>query len=189
MPGLHKGPVKANPIEWNALLRRLCEEPWCLAVSCQAKKRAGPNVDVRVGGANDENQEASVDNVGEDGDVGKLYCNDKGTCRSTCALFRPADEELIGVRHRHTKDQRAQDIEEDDAPQGLADGLSYRLARVRRLAGRLAAHGDDEASRDEHDDDEEFDRGHPEFRFAEERYVKKLQLSQTGWTKGLPGYV
>lgn len=81
-----------------------------------------PIIDIRTGGADNKDQEAPVDNMGEDGCVSKLHRNDERACRGTRALLCPADEQVIGVRHRHTKHQRAQDIEEDDPPQGLADG-------------------------------------------------------------------
>lgn len=175
--------------------------------------------------------------MGKDGNTSKLYRNDERARRSACALLGPADEQVIGIRNRHAEHQRAKHIEEDDPPQGLADGHSDCLARVRslakgdtddlgscvrkaglhhggpepeeatcrpvdevfpkstrvvpvfeadHLAGRLAAHGDDETGQDEHDDDEEFDGGHPELRFAEERYVEDLRLVSV---VGLEGFV
>lgn len=202
-----------------------------MAISSQSEKCAGPNVDVRVGRADNEDQEAPVDNMGEDGNASKLHRNDERACRGTRALLGPADEQVIGLRHRHAKDQRAEHIKEDDPPQRLADGHADRLARVRSLAkgntddlragvceaglhhggpepeeaagrpvdevlskctwvvpvleadhltGWLAAHGDDETGQDEHDDDKELDGRHPEFCFAEERYVQDLHLVSLG---------
>lgn len=210
-----------------------------MAISSQSIKGAGTNIDVRIGCADNEDQEAPIDNMGEDGNTSKLHRNNKRARRGTRALLGPADEQVIGIRHRHTEYQRAKHVEEDDPPQGLADGHAYSLARVGRLAkgdaddlgasireaglhhggpeskeaagrpidevlskstwvmpvceadhfaGGLTAHGDDETGHDEHDDDKEFDGGHPELGFAEERYVKDLRLVSVVGVEGFVAY-
>lgn len=70
----------------------------------------------------------------EDGNVCNLDGDDERAGRSTRALLGPADEHVVRVRHRHAQDERSEDVEEDDAPHSLADGLADRLARVRGLA-------------------------------------------------------
>lgn len=129
-----KNASESHSIQWNALSGGPCEEPWCLAISSQSIKGARTNIDVRVGCAYNEDQETPIDNMGKDRNTSKLHRDDERARRGTRALLRPANEEVIGVRDRHAKHQRAEDVEEDDPPQGLADGHADRLARVRRLA-------------------------------------------------------
>lgn len=125
---------KCYPVQWNALSGGPCEEPGCLTISSKSIQGTGPNIDIRVGGADNKDQKAAIDDVGEDGNTSKLDCNDERASRGPRTLLRPANEKVVGIRHRHTKHQRAQDIEEDDAPEGLTDGDTDRLARVRCLA-------------------------------------------------------
>lgn len=82
--------------------------------------------------------------MGKDRDTRKLHRNDKRARRRTRTLLCPTDEHIICVRHRHAEHECAQDVEEDDAPQRLADGHADRPARVRRLAKR---HADDLGAR------------------------------------------
>lgn len=117
-------------------MRGPLEDARGLSVVCKPKECARADVDVGVGGADDKDEQAAVDDMLEDGDTGSLHGNDKGASSSTRLPLGAADEVLVRVGHGHAQHQRPGNVEEDDAPQCLTDSLSDGLPGVRSLAKR-----------------------------------------------------
>lgn len=92
------------------------------------------DVEVRVGGGEDEEEDAAVEDVGEDLDAGQLDGDDEG--RGSCGAGFPGreDQALGVVGDQGADEQNADHVEEEDPVEGEFDGARDRLARVLGLA-------------------------------------------------------
>lgn len=106
------------------------------AVGGEAVKGAAGDVQIGVGGGEDEDEDAGVEDVVEGVDVGQLDGDDKGRRVGAAGRLGGEDELLRVVRHAHAQQEDADAVEEDDSEEGQLDGARHRLARVLRLADR-----------------------------------------------------
>lgn len=104
------------------------------AVTGQAVEGSAGNVEIRVGGGEDEEQDAGVDDVGQHLDTGKLGGDDEGTGAGT-GLLAVGKGELLGVvGDNHADEEDTEAVEDQDTVEGQLDGLGNAAARVLGLA-------------------------------------------------------
>ena len=94
------------------------------------------NVEIRVGGGEDKDEDTSVDDTGKVGDAGNLGGDDKGRGAGT-GLVLVVGKCQVGrvVGHNHSDEEHTETVEEEDTVEGKLDGLGDAAARVLGLAG------------------------------------------------------
>lgn len=97
------------------------------------------NVQIRVGGGEDKDKDAGVDDVRKDADAGEVGGDDEGggARAGTERALLVCEGEVGGVvGDNHTDKEDAEAVEEEDTVEGKLDSLGDAASRVLGLAGR-----------------------------------------------------
>ena len=93
------------------------------------------NVQIGVGGGENEDENTSVDDVGEDLDTGELGGDDERGGVGTGTGLVVGEGELLGVvGYDHTDEEDTETVEEEDSVEGELDGLGDAASGVLRFA-------------------------------------------------------
>lgn len=99
-------------------------------------ERSAGDVEIRVGGGEDEDENAGVDDVGENADTGELGSDDEGRRVGARTRLGVGEGELGRVvRDDHADEEDAQAVEDEDTVKGELNGLGDAAARVLGLSG------------------------------------------------------
>jgi hypothetical protein len=107
------------------------EDPRRMAFLSKTEQRTGGDVQIRVGSAEGEEENAGVENVGQCLDASKPDGDNKG--RSRCLGTGLVDSECkFGgvVGNEHAQEENGEAVEEEDSVEGELDGARNRLAGV-----------------------------------------------------------
>lgn len=104
------------------------------AVGCETVQGAAGDVEIRVGGREDEEQDGRVEDVGEGVDVRELDGDDEGRGGSTGRGAVGEGELGVVVRHDHADEEDADDVENEDTVEGELDGARNRLSGILGLS-------------------------------------------------------
>ena len=121
-------------VDGNAALVRVAEEPRCLPVFGKAVDSTSGDIKVRVGSREDENEDATVQEAGEELDPCKLNGDDERRGGGLAPLLVGENQVFRVVRHVHAEEQDAKDVEKQDPIKGQFDRSWDRLARILRLS-------------------------------------------------------
>lgn len=106
------------------------------AVRGKAVESSAGDVEIGVGGREDEDQDTSVDDVGEDLDTSNLGGDNKGRGAGTGPALSDSKGQIRRVvRDNHSNEEDTETVEEEDAVEGKVDGLRDAATRVLGLAG------------------------------------------------------
>ena len=101
-----------------------------MAFDSKTVDRTGSNVKIRVGSAEGEEQDAGVDDSGEDRNIRKLDGDDERRSGSTGSSL-VCERQLLGiVGNNHAQEEDRQAVEEQDPVEGKLNGARDGLARV-----------------------------------------------------------
>lgn len=89
---------------------------------------SGGNVQIRVGGRENKDQDTRVNNVRKSSDL--LHCNHERRGGSGALSLGSESQILRVVRDQHTNEEHTENIKYNDSPEGQFDGLRDRLSRV-----------------------------------------------------------
>lgn len=92
------------------------------------------NVEIGVGGREDEDEDTSVDDVGEGVDTGDLGGDDEGTGAGSGLLGVGEGELVTVVGDNHADEEDRETVEEEDTVEGQVDGLGDAATGVLGLA-------------------------------------------------------
>jgi hypothetical protein len=119
----------------------LGEELGSVALNSLTVKRTAGNVEIGVGGGEDEDQDAGVENAREFLDAGFVNGNNEGRSGGGALVTVLRVYSLVQlsavVRHAHSKEENREDVEHNDTPESELDGARDITARVLGLT-----HGD-----------------------------------------------
>lgn len=122
---------ECNGVVWDSLGAGDLEERWCGSVVGETGEDTRSRVNVGVSGGENNEEKDSIDQARKDLDTGKLSCDNEGRGGG----IRSAGEKvLVGVRHQETNEEDAEDEEEENSVEGLADGRWDSFAWVLGLA-------------------------------------------------------
>ena len=112
------------------------EDTGGILVASKAVQGAAGNVQIRVGGREDKDEDAGVDDVGEHLDTGQGGGDDKGRGVGTSLLRVGKGQLRLVVGHNHSDKEDAADVEDEDTEEGELDGLGDSASGVLCLARR-----------------------------------------------------
>lgn len=127
---IHKrqaGNRRAKEKRWvgNATFVGSLEDGGSSVIGGQAVESSAGNVQVRVGGGKDKDQNAGVDDVRQDLDAGDGGGDDERRSVGTGALLVGEGELGAVVRNNHADKEDAEAVEEEDTEEGELDGCGY----------------------------------------------------------------
>ena len=140
--GVHEGGAaeergKSQSGDGHAALVGPLENPGRMALLCETEQSTGSNVQIRVGGAESEEENACVENVRECLDASDLDGDNerRGRGRGRFAGRLDGKRELVRVvGNEHAQEEHGEAVEEEDSVEGEFDGAGNRLAGVLGLA-------------------------------------------------------
>lgn len=119
-------------VDGDAVAVGVCEDLGRLAFARKAVKCSGGDVKIRVGGGEDKDQDTGVYDMGQCWDL--LHGGDKGRGSGGVGGLGREGQVVRVVRNQHADEEHAEDIEDDNAPEGQLDRLGDCFARVLRLS-------------------------------------------------------
>lgn len=123
-------------VDGNTVLVSLLEDSRGRTVGSKTVEGTASNVQVRVGGGEDEDADTSVDDVREDLDTGDIGSDDEWRGRSTGLGLGGKGKLPRVVGDDHSDEEDGETVEEEDSVEGELDGAGHGLAGVLSLSDR-----------------------------------------------------
>lgn len=121
-------------VDGNTMLVSLLEDSRSRTVGSKTVEGTASNVQIRVGGGEDEDADTSVDDVREDLDTSDIGSDDEGRGRSTGLGLVGKGKLLRVVGDDHSDEEDGETVEEEDSVKGQLDGAGDGLAGVLGLS-------------------------------------------------------
>lgn len=125
-------------VDGDAAAVGLAEDGRGRAVRGEAVEGAAGDVEIRVGGGEDEEQDGGVEDVRERVDLGERDGDDEGRGRRAGVGAVGERELLVVVGHEHADEEDADEVEDDDTVERELDRARDRLPRVLGFSDRHA---------------------------------------------------
>lgn len=100
------------------------------AFTSQTIDGSGCNVEIGVGGREDENKDTSVEDGWKNLDSGDLDSHDEWRCTGAVGRLVCKEEVWVVVWHDHSEEENAKTVEEENSVEGKLDSTGNRLSRV-----------------------------------------------------------
>jgi hypothetical protein len=105
-----------------------------VATVSQAVHGSRRNVQIGIGSAESEDQNASIQDVVQIFDTSNVYGKDEGGSGSASRLLIGRKEFCVVIRNKHAEEEDAQDVEEENSVKGKLNGARNCLAGILGLA-------------------------------------------------------
>lgn len=127
---------ETQSVDWDTTAISTGEDSWSVTLNSKTVESTGGNVEIGVGGGEDENQDTGVENTWKGLDAGSLDGDDEWGSSSRSTLGSGGDGGLeiwVVVWQDHSEEEDQDDVEEEDTVEGKANGLWNDLAWILSL--------------------------------------------------------
>jgi len=110
------------------------EESRSLTFGGEGVKGTRTDVEIRVGGGEDEEEDGTVDDIGKNFDVGALNSENERRSGGRGRFLRSGEKCRIVRPYEQTDYKDRSDVEDQETPEGTLDSLGNGLARIFRFS-------------------------------------------------------